>query len=148
MDRFITFLFLFLAVWCPAQQTVTVSGRVFDESSGETLIGATALNPSQGAGSATNEYGFYSIAVPARDSVRLVFSYVGFQSRTFELFLLRDTAINVGLSTGVQLEEVVVKANSYQEQLNSTEMSVEAITTREAILIPVLLGDSDILKTV
>ncbi|MCB0565667.1 MAG: TonB-dependent receptor [Phaeodactylibacter sp.] len=148
MDRFITFLFLFLAVWCPAQQTVTVSGRVFDESSGETLIGATALNPSQGAGSATNEYGFYSIAVPARDSVRLVFSYVGFQSRTFELFLLRDTAINVGLSTGVQLEEVVVKANSYQEQLNSTEMSVEAITTREAKLIPVLLGESDILKTV
>ena len=135
-------------VWCSAQETVTVSGRVTDEDSGETLIGATAVAPALGAGTATNEYGFYSIAVPARDSVQLIFSYVGFQPRSFDLFLPGDTTLNVSLSTGVQLEEVVVKANSYQEQLRSTEMSVDAITTREAKLIPVLLGESDILKAI
>ncbi|MCB0598842.1 MAG: TonB-dependent receptor [Phaeodactylibacter sp.] len=148
MYRFITILFLFLAAWCPAQPTVTVSGRVVDESSGETLIGATTLSTAGGAGTATNEYGFYSIAVPARDSVRLIFSYVGFQPRAYELYLRGDTTLNVGLATGVQLEEVVVQSNSYREQLNSTEMSVDAITTREAKLIPVLLGESDILKAV
>ncbi|MCO6493105.1 MAG: TonB-dependent receptor, partial [Phaeodactylibacter sp.] len=150
MYRFLSFLFFLLspAVWCSAQETVTVSGRVTDEDSGETLIGATAVAPALGAGTATNEYGFYSIAVPAGDSVQLIFSYVGFQPRSFDLFLPGDTTLNVSLSTGVQLEEVVVKANSYQEQLRSTEMSVDAITTREAKLIPVLLGESDILKAI
>lgn len=139
---------LFLAACCPAQPALTISGRVFDESNGETLIGATILAPALEAGTTTNEYGFYSIAVPARDSVQLVFSYVGFQPKSYSLLLTRDTILNVGLFTGVQLEEVVVKANSYQEQLNSTEMSVEAITTREAKLIPVLLGESDVLKAI
>jgi len=148
MARFIAFLFLFIAIWCPAQQSFTVSGRVVDADTGELLIGATVLAPALGTGTAANEYGFYSIAVPARDSVRLIFSYVGFQPASYSLFLTRDTAINVGLSTGFQLEEVVVQANSYQEQLNSTEMSVEAITTREVKLIPLLLGESDILKAI
>ncbi len=141
-------LFLFLAAWCQAQSIFTVSGRVYDEGNGETLIGATILSPAQEAGSTTNEYGFYSITVPAADSVRLIFSYVGYQPEAYTLFLTRDTTMNVSLSTGVQLEEVVVQANSYREQLNSTEMSVEAVTTREAKLLPVLLGESDILKTV
>lgn len=143
-----TLLFLFPAAWCQSQSTFTVSGMVYDEGNGETLIGATVLSPAQEAGSATNEYGFYSIAVPARDSVRLIFSYVGYQPQAYTLFLTRDTTMNVPLSTGIQLEEVVVQANSYREQLNSTEMSVEAVTTREAKLLPVLLGESDILKTV
>ena len=146
---FITFLFLFLAVWCPAQQTVvTVSGRIFDESNGETLIGATAFNVPEGVGATTNEYGFYSLAIEAGDSVELTFSYVGYQPLAYSLLLTKDTTLNIGLSTGVQLEEVVVKSNSYQEQLSSTEMSVEAVTTREAKLIPVLLGESDILKAI
>lgn len=143
-----TLLFLLPAAWCQSQSTFTVSGRVYDEGNGETLIGATVLSPAQEAGSATNEYGFYSIAVPASDSVRLIFSYVGYQPQAYTLFLTRDTTMNVSLSTGIQLEEVVVQANSYREQLNSTEMSVEAVTTREAKLLPVLLGESDILKTV
>ncbi|MCB0549253.1 MAG: TonB-dependent receptor [Phaeodactylibacter sp.] len=148
MYRSITFLLLFLVNWGLAQQSVTISGRILDEDNGETLLGATVLNATQGVGATTNEYGFYSISVPAQDSVRLVFSYVGYQPRDFSLFLFRDTTLNVSLSTGVQLDEVVVQANSYKEQLNSTEMSVEAITTREAKLVPVLLGESDILKTV
>ncbi|MCO6480647.1 MAG: TonB-dependent receptor [Phaeodactylibacter sp.] len=148
MNRIMTLLFLLPAAWCQSQSTFTVSGRVYDEGNGETLIGATVLSPAQEAGSATNEYGFYSIAVPASDSVRLIFSYVGYQPQAYTLFLTRDTTMNVSLSTGIQLEEVVVQANSYREQLNSTEMSVEAVTTREAKLLPVLLGESDILKTV
>lgn len=131
-----------------AQERFTLSGTITDQDNGETLIGATVLVPSLNLGTSTNEYGFYSLSLPAGDSLLLEFSYVGFQSQQRRLLLKSDESLNIGLGTGVQLEEVVVKANSFEEQLQSTEMSVEAISTKEARLLPVLLGESDILKTI
>lgn len=129
-------------------QDVTISGTIKDGENGEDLIGATVAVPELGLGTSSNAYGFYSLSVPTGDTLNVVFSYVGFQSQTFSLLLRQDTTFNINLNTGVQLDEVVVKANSFREQINSTEMSVEAITTREAKLVPVLLGESDILKTI
>jgi hypothetical protein len=129
-------------------QDVTISGTIKDGENGEDLIGATVAVPELGLGTSSNAYGFYSLSVPTGDTLNVVFSYVGFQSQTFSLLLRQDTTFNINLTTGVQLDEVVVKANSFREQINSTEMSVEAITTREAKLVPVLLGESDILKTI
>lgn len=129
-------------------QDVTISGNIKDGENGEDLIGATVAVPELGLGTSSNAYGFYSLSVPTGDTLKVVFSYVGFQSQAFNLLPRQDTTFNINLTTGVQLDEVVVKANSFQEQINSTEMSVEAITTREAKLVPVLLGESDILKTI
>lgn len=128
-------------------QEVTISGTIKDGDSGETLVGATVMVSDAGLGTTTNEYGFYSISVPVQDSLLVKYSYVGFQAQEYWLTSKVDTAINVRLTTGVELDAVIVQANSFQEQLSSTEMSVEAITTREARLLPVLLGESDILKT-
>ncbi len=137
----------FLASAQPA--TVTISGSVRDGDNGETLIGATVLDLSSGNGTTTNEYGFYSLAVPTgRDSISLSFSYVGFQTRTVDIVPRRDTVLDLTLGQGIQLYEVVVKANSFQEQMNTTEMSVEEISTREVKVIPALLGETDILKTI
>ena len=127
-----------------AQQeaTITISGTVKDAENGETLIAATVGIPALSAGTNTNEYGFYSISIVPTDSVTLEFSYVGFQNKSYTLPARSDQQLNVELSTGLQLEEVVVKANSYEEQLSSTQMSVEAITTREAKLLPAFLEKS------
>lgn len=139
---------LFCAISLSAQDKYTVSGTVRDSESGETLIGATVSVPSKDVGTITNEYGFYSFTLEGSDSILISYSYVGFQTQTRKVLLDRDITLDVELGSGVQLEEVVVKANSFEEQLNSTEMSVEVITTKEAKLIPVLLGESDILKTI
>lgn len=141
-------IFLLCAISLSAQEKYTVSGTVRDGESGETLIGATVAVPAKDVGTITNEYGFYSFTVEGSDSILISYSYVGFQSQTRKILLNRDISLDVELGSGVQLEEVVVKANSFEEQLNSTEMSVEVITTKEAKLIPVLLGESDILKTI
>lgn len=147
------YLFFFLLLFSSilsgrAQEQFIISGLVKDSQSGETLIGATVSAPALGLGATTNEYGFYSISLPANDSIKLEYSYVGFQTQEKKLWLNRDQVFDVELSTGVQLEEVLIKANSFEEQLNSTEMSVEVITTKEAKILPVLLGESDILKAI
>ncbi len=149
--RLITLALLFCAAsQIFAQQAkITVSGVVKDDDNGETLIGASVYEAKSGNGSTTNEYGFYSLTLPSGlDSITLEYSYVGFQPRTFRILPNKDVTLNVRLGTGIQLQEVVVKANSYQESIRSTEMSVEEITTKETKVIPALLGESDILKVI
>jgi hypothetical protein len=134
-----------------AQQTakITISGNVKDDDSGETLIGASVYEPSSGIGATTNEYGFYSLTLPfGNDSVSVLFSFVGFQDRLYRILPKANQTLNVRLGTGIELQEVVVKANSFQESIRSTEMSVEEISTKETKVIPALLGESDILKVI
>lgn len=131
-----------------AQRNFTISGVVTDAENGETLIGASVVTADYSLGTTTNEYGFYSLTLPAADSVTLEFSYVGFQTERRTIALRANVSLSVELSTGVQLQEVVVQAGSVREVLQSTEMSVATISTKEARVIPVLLGESDILKTI
>ncbi len=143
--------FLFLLLWhspLTAQDQYTLSGTVSDGRSGETLIGASISAPALNIGTTTNEYGFYALELPAGDSIAVVFSYVGFQPLQRRIYLSSDSILNVELREGVELEKVVVEANSFREQLRSSEMSVETLSPREAKLIPLLLGESDILKAI
>lgn len=147
--RYILVFFVLLTGHSLAAQQFTLSGTVSDLDNGETLIGCTVFALDLGVGTTTNEYGFYSLTLPvSADSVLLEFSYVGFAAEQRKVSGRADMSLNVALGTGVQLGEVVVKADSYREQLNSTQMSVETLTPREAKLLPVLFGESDILKTI
>jgi hypothetical protein len=130
-----------------AQTRYTISGEMRDAATGETLIGATVNVKALGLGATTNEYGFYSLTLPvSKDSILLEFSYVGYQSAYRSIFLSGSLTLNVELSSGVEIAEVVVKANSFREKIRSTEMSVEVINIQKVKQLPVLLGESDILK--
>lgn len=131
-----------------AQQQYTISGTISETETGETLIGATVSAPALTAGTTSNEYGFYSLTLDAADSVLLNFSYVGYGTEVRWINLDKDLNLDIQLGTGIALEEVVVKANSFQEQLRSTEMGIENISTKEAKLLPALLGEVDIIKTI
>ncbi len=129
--------------------SVNVSGIIIDAENGETLIGATIYEVASQNGATSNEYGFYSMTVPQGiDSITIEFSYVGFQRAVRKILPRADVKLNIELGTGLQLQEVVIKANSYKEQIRSTEMSVEEISTKEVKVIPALLGETDILKTI
>lgn len=148
MNYFIPLSFLFLVPGnaLQAQQRFTISGEIRDAANGESLIGATVLAKEQGLGATTNEYGFFSLTLPEADSVLLEFSYVGYQTVYRSVALRSAQVLNVQLSAGIQIQEVVVKANSFREKIRSTEMSVEEINSKQVKQLPVLLGESDILK--
>ena len=129
--------------------SVTISGRITDAATGETLIAATIATPQQGLGTVTNEYGFYSLKIPAGDSIQVEFSYVGYQTINRTFLINDDQEFDIELNpSGVELEAVEVKANSYRDRVNSTEMSVEVINTDQVKVIPLALGESDILKVI
>ena len=55
---FVLLLCAMLQATAIAQPKVTISGKVTDRASGETLINATVLDQNSGLGTVTNNYGF------------------------------------------------------------------------------------------
>ena len=48
-----------------AQRKVTISGHITDIDSGETLIGAGILEGKSRTGAVTNNFGYYTLTLPA-----------------------------------------------------------------------------------
>lgn len=129
-------------------QTCRLSGSIRAAEDGETLPGVSVTVSGSEGGTSSNEYGFYSIAVPMGDSIVVSFSFVGFETKQYRLLLKGDTRLDVALSSGIELEAVDVVAEGIRAAFSSTQMSAEAISAREAKMIPVLLGETDILKAI
>ena len=145
-SHLITLFILLLSLGLSAQEIFTVSGYIRDFETGETLNSATIYCSETEGGAISNEYGFYSIKVPAQ-TINLVYSYIGYTEFKKSIKIDRDTVFDINLSPGTDLEEVVVSSESNKEVLNSTQMSLEKITIREAKLLPALFGEVDIIKT-
>ena len=127
-------------------ENYTISGFISDYESGERLIGATVVIPGDNVGTVTNNYGFYSITLPA-DTVYLRVSYLGYESQHFEIALFKDVTLNVSLETSaVGLGEVEVVAERATDVLESTQMASVSLPISKIKQIPALLGESDVLK--
>ena len=126
-------------------QKFTISGTVEDRSSGERLINANLFDPAGNRGAITNNYGFYSITMPA-GPVKLVCSYVGFRQQDIGLNLRNDTVINVVLEPLTNLAEVTVIGEINRPALERTQMSMTELSGKSIDKIPALLGEVDVLK--
>lgn len=107
-------LFSFLYV---SAQNITVTGKVTDVGTKETLIGVTVSEKGSKVATQTDVNGNYSLNVPGNGT--LVFSYLGFQ--TLEVPVNNTSRINAGLILSVQsLNEVVVVGYGTQRKRDLT----------------------------
>ncbi|MDA3859815.1 MAG: TonB-dependent receptor [Melioribacteraceae bacterium] len=128
-------------------QNSTLSGYITDAETGEGLISANVFIQELGAGTASNQYGFYSVTIPkGKYSIR--FSYAGYKKETLELDLNYSVSTNVELTPdSYEINEVVVKGKRGDQNVKSTEMGTTEIVPKELQSVPVILGEADILKT-
>ncbi|NOZ36076.1 MAG: TonB-dependent receptor plug domain-containing protein [Chlorobi bacterium] len=126
-------------------QKVTVSGYIENSETSERIIGANVYNQEFGFGTASNVYGFYSLTFKQKN-IRLTASFIGYQSQSIDLILTKDTVINFSLIPNTELEEVIVtgKQNTVQtSQMSSVDIPLHAVKK-----LPVLFGETDVLKTI
>ena len=149
MRKLITTLFFFLfTLTFFAQQKHTISGTVYDKKGNETLIGATIYFPDLSVGTTTNEYGFYSITI-SKGIHNISVSYLGFSDESKIIELNDKTSLDFYLSEMSQaLDEVVIQTDIEKINIKSTQMSVNKLTSKTIKQIPVVLGESDIIKSI
>lgn len=130
------------------QQRHTLSGTITEAGSNETLIGVSILVPELGTGATTNEYGFYSLTLPA-GSYDIVIRYLGFSDIRRTVDFTSDQRLDFSLvEEAEQLEEVVVTEQAERLDIRQPQMSVATLKTETIKRIPVVLGEADVIKSI
>jgi hypothetical protein len=141
-------LYLSFPITTFAQQRFTLSGYLRDATSGETLIYATIYPETLNTGVSTNEYGFYTITLPA-GIYNLVFSYVGYQTVKKEIVFDKNLHQNISLSPQqTNLEQITIIGHPKENIIRQNEIGTVRLDVKELSTIPVLFGEQDILKSI
>lgn len=150
MQKKITLVVLcaFIAFLAQAQQKFTLSGSIKDKASGEELIGASVqVVGLSGVGAVSNEYGFYSLTLKEGEYT-IKTSFVGYQDIQQKIKLDKSQKLDLQLGQGIEMQEVVIKAEKQNENVTRAQMGVEKVEMKDVRTIPMLFGERDVLKTI
>lgn len=146
--KYILFSFLFISQLFFSQEKITISGTVYDNLTNETLIGVSIYFPEIKSGTSTNEYGFYSITIP-KGKYKVQISSLGYQT-IFETINLSEkiTKDFKLIEESESLDEIIIEADIEKLNVKTPQMSVNKLTATTIKQIPVVLGESDIIKSI
>ena len=126
-------------------QNITLSGHLYERGSLESLPGGLIYEPVSQKATTTNTYGFYTLTLPYRDSMYVVFNCFGFVNDTLWVKSPQDIEYDARLAKITTLEAVTItgeKTNTEQVQMSSIKLS-----TKEIQQVPMLFGEKDVFKT-
>ena len=126
-------------------QEYTISGYVSDDSSLEKLISANVFDGDTYVGTTTNNFGFYSLTLPA-GKIKLQVSYIGYEDFIIDIDLNGNVTQNITLKVTNQLDEVQIVATTQKNIAEESNMSTIEVPIKQIKKVPALLGEVDIIK--
>jgi hypothetical protein len=125
----------------------SLAGYVRDASSGTPVIGASVYIENPMIGVATDQFGYYSITLP-KGRHELQIKSVGMKSTQRQIMLYSDGKLNIDLDEEVTpLKEVVVQSER-DVRISGLQMGVEKLDIKTMKQMPLVLGETDIMKVV
>ena len=123
----------------------TINGYVEDASTGERLIGCIVRDANNDKFvTTTNTFGFFSLKTN-KSTIKLQIMYIGYKTFEQEFTLSSDTSITVELELENEIDKVVVTAD--RQNVQSTQMSKIDISISKVQKLPVIFGETDLLKS-
>ena len=144
---FLTLFFVSLSTFIFSQNKYTISGYVQEAESGENLIGVSVYDKTSQKGTATNQYGFYSLTLE-EGNYEIMYSFIGLNTNTKKINLNKNTRLNVSLlEKSILSEEVIVTGERLDKNVSSSNMSQAKLEVENIKQLPVILGEIDVLKS-
>ena len=140
---------LFSSIYTYGQKH-TISGYVKETGSGESLLGVVISVPSLKTGTASNNYGFYSLTLPAgSDSIDISYSSIGYQNVKMKIKVDGDKTLDISMPVeSTSMQEVVIQGQRGEKVSETPQMSMIDIPIQQIKDIPALLGEKDVLKVI
>lgn len=143
---FLLLLAFFVVSFAYSQQKSTLSGTLTDANTGEPFYQARVYVDTLKLGASANEYGFYSLTVPA-GIYKVSFSYSGVKSTFKVIDLTASQVVNLEFGAAAEeLDEVEINA-SKGENVNSTKIGQMELEMDQIKTLPAFMGEVDIIKT-
>ncbi|PUZ24325.1 TonB-dependent receptor [Chitinophaga costaii] len=141
-------LSLLLTQTAMAQQRYTLRGYVKDKQNGESLIGISIGVPGTGLGTVTNEYGFYSLTLPA-GTHDIQFTYVGYTTFKTTIALKSNQSMDVKLEqSSSQLNEVTITGKQNDKAVNNMSTGLQKLSMAQMKKMPTFMGEVDVLRAI
>ena len=128
-----------------SQKNYTISGRIDDAATGESILGANVIPVNGMRGASSNAYGLYSITLP-EGKHELQFSFIGYQTQVKTLNLTSNQSLNVELTSDVIQFETATVVGEISNHTGSTDLGRESVEVEQIKALPALLGEVDVLK--
>ncbi len=140
------FLFFCCSLNLFAQNKFTLSGTVTDIVSGQTLQGAGVFFSGLSGGTQTDSSGKFSARLP-KGRYTVTVRSLGYKVETFNVDLIQDVSKSVQLAMRVgELAEVEIRTTKEDRNIRETQMGVVKLEMKNLKKIPVVFGESDIIK--
>ncbi len=151
MKNILLHIFMTAFISHAAAKTGTISGFVFDETNGESLIGAGVYFDQQNYGAVTNNSGYYVISDLPSGEYKLVCAYIGHKDFIKEIYLQPGQSIKLDIFLKpalLETEAVVVTADSVRTaiKLFRSDISKIEISPKEIKTLPAV-AETDLLRT-
>ena len=147
MKKLAVLLFL-NPLFAHCQNKFTISGYVKDSLSGETLNGSTISVINKSKGISSNQYGFYSITLPA-GTYDLICSYVGYAPQIKRIDLTADIGYNFEIVPKITTEQaIIISSKKRDANVKNAQMGKLDLSMAQVKSIPAFLGEIDVLKTI
>ena len=112
------------------------------------MIGATISVLEKSKGISSNQYGFYSITLPA-GTYNFICSYVGYVPQIKTINLKENTGYNFEIVPKITTEQaIIVSSKKRDANVKNAQMGKLDLSIGQVKSIPAFLGEVDILKTV
>ncbi|MCO6492517.1 MAG: TonB-dependent receptor [Phaeodactylibacter sp.] len=135
-----------VVVFLAPGRSFTISGFLKDGRTGERLINASIQELLTGKGAITNEYGFYSITLPA-GRAKLCFSYLGYGAEQRDLFLQEDKELHLSLRPSLTLDPVEVVGERLEDRAGpAAAPSTHQFNLQQIERLPALAGETDLIR--
>lgn len=130
-----------------AHKRYALSGFVIDSLSHEALPSAYVSVAGTTQGVITNNYGFYSLLLDS-GTYTIEYAYVGYTTLRQDISIHADSTINVMLSSGVDIKEVVISGEANHETSRSARMGTHLLPKKAIEQLPMIFGEHDVLRIV
>jgi len=130
---------------------VVLSGFVRDAHSGEYLAGASVIVPILGIGVVTNAYGFYSLTIPASDSLQMAISYIGYQREELWAVAGANQDLSIVLERDLPQENIhplTFARDKREDNIKKTQAAALEIPRDMAVEAPSAGGGGDLINAV
>jgi hypothetical protein len=144
--RYLTFILLIYSLM--GQDTFTISGKITDSKTGMALAGANIYEIKSERGTASDTKGEYLLSL-TKGTYKLKVSYIGYNTIQREIALNKNIALDFALIPDpISMSRIDVSGIAPDHNVKSTEISVERLSIRQVEQIPVVMGETDIMKTI
>ena len=130
------------------QDTFTISGKITDSKTGMALAGANIFEIKSERGTASDAEGQYLLSL-TKGAYKLKISYIGYNTMQREIALNENIVLDFALIPDpISMSRIDVSGIAPDHNVKSTEISVERLSIRQVEQIPVVMGETDIMKTI